>query len=160
MNAQHREEMTRLGLLGLLPLAIAAIGVWMSPWALPMYIALQLHSMALAYAGLVAAYKTGVGAGGALAAGERSKEGLTAGIVALLVVWLALGQGLFGFALGAAWRYALVLGVCFYLFLRDRRAVAAGELPAWYGEVRMRMTFWTSICLLAIMSRLLLWGYY
>lgn len=157
----HQEEMTRLGLFGLLPLAIPAIGVWLSPWALPMGFALDLHQMALAYAAVAAAYLTGVGAGGVLAAGGRTQERLLAGMIALLVIAVAAwGGGLFRLVLGAAWRYALIVGVLLYLWMRDRRAVAEGQLPAWYGALRTRLTFWACLCLAAIMSRLLLWGYY
>lgn len=161
MDGRRREEMTRLGLLGLLPLAIAAIGLWMAPWALPMRFALDLHQMALAYAGIVAAYLAGIGAGGMLAAPGRTAEGLLAGMVAALIAWIAVwGGGLFNIVLGAAWRYALVIGVLAYLWLRDVRAAEAGELPRWYASLRGRLTFWACLCLLAIMSRMLLWGYY
>lgn len=162
MSSQMQyEEMRRLGLLGLLPLAIPALAVWMAPWALPMGFALDLHQMALAYAGVIAAYLAGISAGGALTAPGRNSERLVAGIAVVLVVWIAVWQGgLFRFTLGAAWRYALVIGALVYLWLRDRRAVVEGALPGWYGALRARLTFWACLCLLAIMSRLMLWGYY
>lgn len=161
MDGRRQEEMTRLGLFGLLPLAITAIGLWMAPWALPMRFALDLHQMALAYAGIVAAFLAGIGAGGMLAAPGRTAEGALAGMIAMLVAWIAVwGGGLFSIVLGAAWRYALVIGVLIYLWLRDVRAAEAGELPRWYALLRGRLTFWACLCLLAIMSRMLLWGYY
>ena len=160
MSSQmHYDEMRRLGLLGLLPLAIPAIALWMSPWALPMGFALDLHQMALAYACVVAAYLAG--AGGGLSAPGGAGERFAAGVVVVLVVWIAVWQGgLFHFTLGAAWRYALVIAALIYLWLRDQRAVVEGALPGWYGALRARLTFWACLCLLAIMSRLMLWGYY
>ena len=153
--------MRRLGLLGLLPFVIPAIGVWMAPWALPMRFALELHQMALVYAGIIAAYLAGVGAGGLLLSRERTAEGVLPGMIAALVAWLAIWQGgPLVYVFGAAWRYAILVGVFVYLYARDRRAAAAGALPGWYGALRARLTFWATLSLVAIMSRLILWGYY
>jgi hypothetical protein len=129
-------------LLALLPLALAALGVWMSPWLLPMHAALDMHQMALAWAGVVAAFLLGRGRGGAAGA-----------VAALIAIWLAVWPtGLFGIALGAVWRYLLLIAVFGFLVLRDVNGTAFGPSP--------RMSFWTVLLLALIMSRLLLWGYY
>lgn len=157
----RREELTRLGLFGLLPLAIPAIGVWLAPWALPMTFALDLHQMALAYSGVLAAFFAGTGFGAALAAPALAPGRLMVFAVAALAAWFGVWQGgLFTFTLAAAWRYGLVIAALIFIFLRERRATAAGVFPGWYGAIRLRFTYWAIVCLIAIASRLIVWGYY
>lgn len=158
-NGAQEAEMTRLGYYGLLPLILAAIGLWLSPWLAPMSLAFDLHQLALAYAGVVAAYLAGVGAGGALASHGKAQASFLGGMVAVLVVWVAVGQaGVLRILPGTLWRYGFVMLVFFYLLARDLGAVSAGLLPGWYGNLRARLTAWVSLLLFLIALRLLMLG--
>jgi len=79
-----REEMTRLGLLGLLPFAFGAVAVWISPIALPEWMALNIQTIVIAYAGVIAAWLAGGGAG-AMLAKDGPKDSFLPGIIAALV---------------------------------------------------------------------------
>ncbi len=161
LRTPQEETLTRLGLISLIPFAVAAAGVWLSPWALPQRYALDLHVITLAYAGVVAVYIAGVDAGARLAPKLGARKGFASGMAAALAVWIALLQGgVFYLSIGAVWRYLIILGVLIFLLRRDLAAIRDGLLPKWYGALRMRLTFWMSIGLVLIMSRLLLWGYY
>lgn len=152
-------SMTRFGYYGLLPLILAVIGLWLSPWLAPMSLAFDLHQLALAYAGVVAAYLAGVGAGGALAGHAKTQASFLGGMVAVVVVWVAVGQaGVLKILPGTLWRYGFVMLVFIYLLARDLGAVSAGVLPRWYGDLRARLTAWVSLLLFAIALRLLLLG--
>lgn len=160
-RAPQQNEITRLGAIGLAPFAVGAVGLWLSPWLLSQTLALDLHQITLAYAAVVAVYLAGIGAGAKLAPRLDASSGFMSGVVAALAVWAAIWQGgVFYFSFGAVWRYLIILCVLIYLLFRDRAAVQAGLLPKWYGELRTRLTFWASMSLVLIMSRLLLWGYY
>ncbi|MEM9706196.1 MAG: DUF3429 domain-containing protein [Pseudomonadota bacterium] len=158
----RQQELTELGLAGLAPFWVAAIGVWVVPVLTnSTSFALTLHSMALAYGAIIASYMAGMGAGGLVAGARQSGEPLLPGMVATLVAWLAAWTNLpFTLSLAASWRHALILMVLGYLLLRDLRAVATGVAPTWYGPLRMRLTFWASLAIILIISRLMLWGYY
>lgn len=158
-DSVQEAEMTRLGYYGLLPLMLAAIGLWLAPWLAPMSLAFDLHQLALAYAGVVAAYLAGIGAGGTLAGLNRAPSSFLGGMIAVLVVWVAVGQaGILRILPGTLWRYGFVMLVLFYLLARDLGAVSAGQLPRWYGDLRARLTAWASLLLLAIAFRLLMLG--
>jgi len=157
----QKAEMTRLGLYGLAPFAIAAAALWMSPWLAPQYIALDFHQLALVYGGVIVAYLAGAGAGAALSPEQKARESFIPGQLITLVAFVAiLPNGVFFLSIGAAWRHFVILILLGYLLLRDLNAVSAKLLPNWYGALRMRLTFWASIFILLIFSRLLLWGYY
>lgn len=158
-NGAQEAEMTRLGYYGLLPLILAAIGLWLAPWLAPMSLAFDLHQLALAYAGVVAAYLAGVGAGGALAGRGSVSTSFLGGMVAVLVIWVAVGQaGILRILPGTLWRYGFVMLVFFYLLARDLGAVSVGLLPRWYGDLRTRLTAWVSLLLFLIALRLLMLG--
>lgn len=151
-------NLSRLGHYGLLPLILAAIAIWASPWGMPFNIAMDMHQLALAYAGVVAAYLAGVGAGGALA-GRGGDVSLTGGMIAVIVAWIAIGQAsVLAIAPGNVWRYVAVIVVLAWLLARDLAAVSAGALPGWYGELRTRLTLWASLLLAAIALRLVMLG--
>ncbi|GAB4518216.1 MAG: hypothetical protein Kow00133_03120 [Amphiplicatus sp.] len=134
--------MTRFGLLALAPLALAAIALWLAPWALPLSFALDMHQMALAYAGIGAAFLAGAGA--------RGRAAPSGYVLAALAIWIAIWPGgIFHVALGAAWRYLIIIGVLIYLWLRMRP-----------GGLLARLIFWAAVALTLIMSRLMLQGYY
>lgn len=136
------EDMTRFSLLALAPLALAAVALWSAPWALPLSFALDMHQMALAYGGVGAAFLAGAGA---------YRHGAPSGyVLPVLAVWIAIWPGgIFHMALGAAWRYFIIIGVLIYLWLRMRP-----------GGPLARMIFWAGVALTLIMSRLMLLGYY
>ena len=165
MRDLKQEEMTRLGLLGLVPFIAGAVALWLSPWLLPRHIALDFHQMALAYGGIIVAYMAGMGAGAMLvsspgAAPDAPRSFLPGMLVTLAAFFFILPPGTFFFSIGAAWRHLVIILLLIYLLLRDLSAVRIGELPGWYGRLRIRLTFWASASLSLIVVRLFLWGYY
>ncbi len=161
MANRQKEEMTRLGLFGLLPFIAAAVALWLSPWLLPQYIALDFHQFALVYGGVVVAYLAGAGAGATLSPEVKKFESFLPGQLVTLVAFSAiLSSGVFFFSLGAVWRHLIILLLLIYLLMRDLQAVSAGVLPRWYGQLRLRLTLWAGLAITLIASRLLLWGFY
>ena len=157
----QREEMTRLGFYGLIPFAAGAVALWLSPWILPLHIALDFHQIALVYGGLVIAYLAGVGGGAILTPKLKSTESFLPGQLIALVAFAAiLPSGVFFLSIGAAWRHAIILILLIYLLMRDLGAVNDGLLPRWYGTLRIRLTFWAGLSIMMIISRLLLLGFY
>jgi hypothetical protein len=153
----RRNEATQLGLIGLVPYLLAFIGVWLSPWIVSSTVAYDLRETALIYGAMNASYHAGFAGGGILAKSDRTNESLVPGGVAALVAWVAAWPvGAFGLSPPEFLRYVLVIGVLAYFLLRDLRAVAEGLLPAWYGPLRMRLTFWASISLAMIAARLII----
>lgn len=143
MIDRKQEEMTRLSLLGLAPLAIGAAVVWLP---FPGSFAFDLGWIALIYAGVSAGYRAGMGAGSILAG--KSNEPFLPSLVAAAVAWFAIWPiGAFYIHVHDIIRYLLLIGVFAYLLMRDLRAVATGQFPAWYGALRTRITFWTCISL-------------
>ena len=117
--------------------------------------------MVLAYGGVIAAYLADVGAGGLLSGSRGLNDALLPNMVVALVAFLAVWPNFpLNLDIAAAWRHAMVLFVLIYLLLRDLRAIAAGNLPQWYGPLRKRLTFWAGISILAIISKLIFLGYY
>lgn len=156
--SEFERAMNRLALYAHLPLALAALGLWMAPWLAPIGLALDLHQMAIAYAGVGAAILAGAGLGAALRGGAGGMFGL---IVISAMIWAAIWQGgVLRFAFGAAWRYALLIAAFFYLDLRAQVSLKAGGAPFWAAPLRRRATFWTCALLAAIGLRLGLLGYY
>ena len=161
MANRQKEEMTRLGLFGLLPFIAAAVALWLSPWLLPQYIALDFHQFALVFGGLIVAYLAGAGAGATLSPDMKKYESFLPGQLVTLVAFAAiLSSGVFFFSLGAVWRHLIILLLLIYLLMRDLQAVSAGVLPRWYGQLRLRLTLWAGLAITLIVSRLLLWGFY
>jgi hypothetical protein len=157
----QQEEMTRLGFYGLTPFVAAAVVLWLSPFVVPLHIALDFHQFALVYGGVIAAYLAGIGAGSMLHPKLNQPRGfLPSMLAALAAVIMILPSGTFIFTIGAAWRHFVILMILIYLLLRDLSAVDAGLLPRWYGELRSRLTFWASVSIALIASRLTLLGYY
>jgi hypothetical protein len=148
-----QEEMTRLGFLGLTPLLLAVAGAWLAPWIVPAGVAYDLGEIAFIYAGLVAAYLAGVGAGGILR--SNTKERFLPGVIAALVAWVAIWPvGSLNLPINDTIRHLLIIGVYLYLALRDLRGVREGQLPAWYGALRARLTLWTLAALVLLLARL------
>ncbi len=161
MANHQQDQTTRLGLFGLIPFVAAAVALWLSPWLLPQYVALDFHRVALIYGGLVVIYHSGFGAGLQLSPNAPSNGSLLPGIFLRTAAFFAiLPDGTLGYSLGAAWRHMIILALLIFVLMRCFGAVAAGALPGWYGALRLRLTFWAAIAIVLIMSRLLLWGFY
>ncbi len=157
MSDRHREELTKLGLIGLIPLIVAFIGVWLSPVIVPASLAFDLRETALIYGAMIASYSAGFGHGTILAKADRTAEPLTPGVVAALIAWIAAWPaGSFGIPIPDIARFILVIGALAYFLMRDLRAVGEGLMPAWYGPLRTRLTFWATISLAMIVARLLI----
>lgn len=160
---KRQEELTKLGFAGVIPFIGGAVLIWILP-LLGSYaaaIAMNIHSVVLAYGGIIAAYMAGTGAGAIITSPVKTKEPLLPGMIATLIAWIAImPNGFLVFSIGAAWRYGLIIFVLIYLLFRDLRAVENRQLPSWYGNLRVRLTIWASLGLLLIAVRLALMGHY
>lgn len=160
---KRQEELTRLGFAGVIPFIGGAVLVWVLP-LLGSYaeaIAMNIHTVVLAYGGIIAGYMAGAGAGAIIASPVKTQERLLPGMIAALIAWFAImPNGFLMFSIGAAWRHGLIIFVLIYLLLRDLRAVDNNQLPSWYGNLRVRLTLWACIGLLFIAIRLALMGQY
>ncbi|MEZ5894339.1 MAG: DUF3429 domain-containing protein [Parvularculaceae bacterium] len=157
----QKEEMTRLGIYGLVPFYLAAIALWTSPVLLPQHIALDFHQIALVYGAVIVAYLAGAGAGASLSPAQRLRESFIPGQLISLLAFIAIvPSGVFFFSFGAAWRHGAILVLLVYLLTRDLNASSAGLYPAWYGALRLRLTVYAGLALLLIITRLAIWGYY
>lgn len=153
----QQEEMTRFGMLALAPFIFGAAMMWMAPLIIPQWVALNVHTLVLAYGGIIAAYIAGVGAGAGLK--SRAPISLLPGMIATLFAWFAIWpSGFLTYSLPAVQRYMILIAVFVWILLRDLRA--AGDFPSWYGALRTRLTFWASISLILIMARLISWRYF
>ena len=156
----RKEELTRLGFAGLVPLVAGAVLVWLLPAITPQWVAMAVNKIVLAYAGVIAAYMAGAGAGAILASPNQTREPLLPGMIAALIAWIAiLPDGFFFLYLPFFWRYALLILVFAYLLLRDLRAVETGQLPSWYGNLRVRLTLWACLSMALIATRMAFWGH-
>jgi hypothetical protein len=155
-----REEMTRLGNWGLAPIALGAALLWLAPFVVPQWIALNFQTIAMAYAGVIVAWLAGAGAG-AMLTKEGPRDSFLPGMIAALVAWFAIWPGGFlTFSVPAVYRYLLLIGVFAWLYVRDQAFVQRGFWPAWYGELRQRLSLWMIVGLVLIMSRMIMWGYF
>ena len=157
MRESDREEMTQLGLYGLIPFAIGAAAAWLTPWLVPGSVAYDIGEVTLIYGAVVASYIAGVGAGAILTSPKGDTAGLMPPMIAALVAWItAFPPGAFFITLPVMVRYLIMIGVFAYFYLRDQRAVEAGELPNWYAPLRTRLTFWACLLLALVVVRYLL----
>ncbi|MEL6213931.1 MAG: DUF3429 domain-containing protein, partial [Pseudomonadota bacterium] len=148
-----RSEITFLGTLGLVPFVVGAIVVWAAtPVTGTQQPSLVAQSMVLTYGGVIAAYMAGMGAGGLLFGPQTSREPMILGMVATLTAWLAVWTNLpFGIEIPLAWRHGLVLLVLVYILLRDLRAIEFGNMPSWYGGLRIFLTSVAGVSIFAVM---------
>jgi len=154
----QQKSLTNLGFTGVIPFIIGAVVMWLSPLIIPAWIALNIHTIVLAYGGIITAYMAGSGAGVIL--GGKINEPLWPGMTAALLAWIAiLPGGFLIFTIPAAWRYGIIIFVLTYLLFRDLRAVERNQLPKWYGDLRVRLTLWASASLFLIAVRLALMGH-
>ncbi|MFN3961254.1 MAG: DUF3429 domain-containing protein [Parvularculaceae bacterium] len=158
---RDEEEMTRLGFYGVAPFVSGAAVMWMSPFIIPQWAALNIHTIVLAYAGVIASFLAGTGAGASLKGGHDAYEPFLPRMIAVLIAWFAIWPGGFlTFSVPAVWRYVIIIAVFAWLLIRDLATAAKGGFPAWYGALRTRLTFWACVSLILIMSRLIVWRYY
>lgn len=155
----HQEELTRLGYYAVAPFIFSAALMWMSPVIIPQWVALNVHTLILAYGGIVAALLAGAGIGAALR--SPFSEPLLPALLAALIAWFAIWpSGFLTISVAAVWRYLLLIFLLVFLLNRDLAAAARGDFPAWYGPLRTRLTFWMVVSLILIMARLISWRYY
>ena len=159
--ASRQEQITQLGLYGVIPFIAAAVALWISPVLMPQYIALDFHQFALVYGGLVIVFLAGVSAGAIIIANAPQHESFLPSImIALTALVVVMPSGTFFFSIGAAVRHTVILVLLIYLLMRDLNYVRAGIFPAWYGNLRSRMTLWAGLSLILIIGRLFVWGFY
>lgn len=148
--SQH-DDLTRFGLYAAAPFVFGAALIWLSPVVVPHWAAINIHTLILAYGGIIAAFLAGAAAGGALNAGDAARAGPYMAIA--LAAWFSIWpSGFLVFSVPAPWRYLILALVFGWL------AVRTGGHSA-YGSIVARMAFWISLSLLLIMARLLLWRY-
>ncbi|MFN0024453.1 MAG: DUF3429 domain-containing protein [Parvularculaceae bacterium] len=158
---RDQEEMTRLGLYGLTPFVFGAAAMWLSPFIVPQWAALNIHTIILAYAGVIASFLAGTGIGASLKGGHETYEPFLPRMIAVVVVWFAIWPGGFlTFSVPAVWRYLIVITVFAWLLMRDLETTARGSFPSWYGALRIRLTFWACVSLVLIMARLITWRHF
>ncbi len=158
---RDQEEMTRLGFYGLTPFVFGASAVWLAPVVFPMTLALFIQSMVLAYAAIIAAFLAGTGAGASLKGGAETYEPFLPRMLAALIAWFAIWpDGASAISMPAVWRYLIMITVFGWLLMRDLETAAKGGFPAWYGALRLRLTFWACVSMILIMSRLVTWRYF
>lgn len=149
----HRNDLTGIGLFAAAPLVFGAAIMWTAPFIVPEWVALNVHTVLLAYAGIVASFIAGAGAASALDAGAapRATPYLAAALFAWFAIWPA---GLLYFSVPAVWRYLILIIVFAWLGLRSAGASSG------YGAIPPRMIFWICISLILIMARLAFWRHY
>ena len=146
---------------GLLPFVVSAVALWLSPFIIPQYVALDFHQVSLIYGGIIASYLSGLGAGAMMSPDKtRQRSFLPSILITLVAFFIILPNGTFFLSIGAAWRQVIILMLLVYLYLRDVNGVALGHLPRWYGDLRARLTLWASISIMLIAGRLAIWGFY
>lgn len=128
-----------LGSGGLIPFVMGLLLVLIGPepWKAFAWDALR------SYAAVILSFLGAVHWGSAL--GERDKTRLWHilgwSVVPALLAWI-------GLLLAPTWGYALLLGGFVLNYEVDRRAVRAGRMPAWYGELRR----WLTLGVVSILS--------
>jgi hypothetical protein len=138
----------QLGLYAVAPFVFAAAIMWLAPYIVPQWVALNVHTLVLAYAGIVAAFFAGAAAHSAL--GSGSPEGASPYLALAFIAWIAIWpSGFLFFTVPAAWRYLIIMVVFIWLMARGTNSA--------YGAVQARMTFWICLSLFLIMARLISW---
>ena len=124
-----------LGLGGLLPFAFGAVMVWC-----PLEAVSEFGTRLLgAYGALILSFLGGVRWGRLLGGGEREAARLerwlplSLSVLPSLVAWVAL-------LLPPAGMFALLATGLVLQYLLDRDASESGELPRWYGRLRLILT--------------------
>jgi hypothetical protein len=130
-----------LGMAGLIPFAVAGLGVWLAAGQLAGF----LHTALIAYALAIASFMAGAqwGFGAAAALDDRARlEVLATSVVPCLVAW----AGVFA---PFPWPYAFLLAA-FALVLRfDLALVRDGLAPGWYPLLRLPLSAAVAVALLS-----------
>ncbi len=146
-----QRDLTQLGLYAVAPFVFGAAVMWLAPVVIPQWVALNVHTLVLAYGGIIAAFFAGVGGASALRSGSSAQA--TPYMAAALIAWFAIWPaGFLYFSLPAAWRYLILILVFAWLAMRASAPSSSG-----YGAIRVRMTFWICVSLALIMIRLIAW---
>ena len=133
-----------LGGSGLIPFIAPVVVLWLGPAGWRDFAWLALH----AYAAVILSFTGAVHWGAALRERDAGRLWRAMGwsVVPALLAWMALlpphPQGVALLLLGFAAQYAM-----------DRRAVAGGWLPAWYGRLRRVLTAGVTACLALALAR-------
>ena len=150
----QQDDLTRLGLYAVAPFVFGAGVMWLAPFVLPQWVALNVHALVLAYGGIVAAFLAGAAAATAVHEGSAARAAAPFAASAI-ISWFAIWpSGFLYFSVPAVWRYLILIAVFLWLGARDQSG------PAWYIALRTRITFWTCVSLVLIMSRLITWRYF
>lgn len=146
-----RGDFERLGLYAVAPFVFGAAIMWLAPVLVPQWVALNIHTLVLAYAGIVAAFFAGAAAHSALVHG--SAGGAAPFMALAFIAWFAIWpSGFLYFSMPAAWRYLIIIVVFIWLMARGTNSA--------YGAVQARMTFWICLSLFLIMARLIAWRHF
>lgn len=143
-----------LGLGGLIPFAVTALGPWLWPEQV-----LAAASIQIAYAAVILAFLGGVHWGLAMAGyGAPAGEAARQRHMAKRLAW-AVTPALVGWA-GAlvadpTVAVTVMAGAFALLLVGDTRAAAAGLAPAWYLPLRRVLTLGVLVCLGALLAAML-----
>ena len=155
------ERVTFLGYAGLLPFMGAMAVMWMSPAIFDGGFSYRMTQWTLVYGAIVLSFMGGIHWGVALmlaqleAREQTILDRLTGSVVPAILAWMAvIPDFIYGnFAVATVWRFGLLLAAFVYLLEADNRSVFLGVLPAWYGPLRQKLTFFLAMILLLIMVR-------
>lgn len=138
-----------LGLGGLLPFALGAVMVWCPVEAMA---GLGVRLLG-AYGAVILSFLGGVRWGRLLGDEPRLERWLplTLSVLPSLVAWAAL-------LLPAGAMFALLAVGLVLQYLIDRDAAESGELPAWYGRLRLTLTIGAVTAVLSGLVAVLLFG--
>ena len=160
MAQSDQNEFTRWGLLGVIPLLVTVVSLWLSPWIIPQHIAIDFAWGALIYLGIVIGFLTGVSAGLDMHPQNPFRPFMPHALIIAVTVAALLPSGFLFFSLPFAWRFVVIIVVLFYILLRDLDASASARAPTWYGQLRTRLSFWVGLSATLIILRLFFWGMY
>ena len=137
-----------LGLAGLLPFAVAALSTWLRVPGMPAGLGFEVGRT---YGAIILSFLGGIRWGTALgpyAAKRQSLEFATSVLASLAGFAALLLPPVLGFSL-------LIAGFLMQA-LWDVLSVEAGNLPPWFGKLRMILTAGAVVALLALLLRLLI----
>ncbi len=150
-----------LSLLGLLPFLACMIIVWVMPPDYPY--GSSIIALNLFYGAIIASFLSGIHWGVGLiygAAGGREGDvaaiRLSWSVIPSLMAWLAIfPTDLFVFGGGQAVlvRYGILIAAFLLILLGDLTKAGGTGLPRWYGQMRVRLTFYVVSMLILVMIK-------
>jgi hypothetical protein len=153
-----QQEMTALGLLGLIPFFACAAVVVLSPPQLPATAVSFAPAAALIYGAVIAAYLAGVRAGAVLSASQSTRGRFVLGQALLLIAFFAALAPAPSGDDATPMRHVVIAGVLLALWAQDKHFVSSGAVPSWYGRLRTMLTAGAVSALLLISATLFLRG--